>query len=276
MRGLMRAAAPRLLAFLAMFGACHPALPVQLPVTTLPQDHPQGATRLLLCPEREGSLGMGVAKAGGAEVEVRLSPRLAMVDGDHVRFVDVDHDGLPDAIIDRGSTAREPAGNTMRFAVYLTSQLDGRGAPCTEVALPDPGSDGFLASATSVDEATHRLAQLPRRGVTEKEACEAFDNPRSVNASRYGFELARGRASQLVWPVSSSAFGAALISCTDAGARSPLGGVFECDSWRPYCEFGMTFDNSRAAMLRRYWFGWDAADAGNRLYVVAVGMAVLP
>jgi hypothetical protein len=196
---------------------------------------------------------------GGQEVEARIfDPTEEPLDPTRVRFVDVDHDGLPDVVLDRGpKVASAPA----RFFVYLTHQVDFRSKDQPDIET-DVGSQFYLLHVENIDAAVAALEGVPHRGMTESQACALIDSPGFKKPGVYA----------IVPPYD---FGVCpfddpetVVSCHKK-VRDGSGFLFpvmRCDSWRPFCEFTLNSGGREGTPIppseRRYWFDWMPGSKG--------------
>jgi hypothetical protein len=204
-------------------------------------DGDRGSVELVICPfGKEKWLGLAITPKQGALWRVALYGVDANTPDAQVRFVDVDHDGFPDPIVSDASRTRPNIAS-----VYLTSTNDGAGKDCAESISIDRGSDGFL------DEAATALAAVPAKGLTEKEVCAAIDATQRLDVDVLGYSGSEGALDEHL------KMSDAVTSCH---ARVPDGTGFlhpvvKCDSFRPYCEFGLASGGTTIpASERRYWF----------------------
>jgi hypothetical protein len=177
---------------------------------------------------------------------------------DKVRFVDVDGDGYPDPVV-----ATSPPGSSLVVAnVFLSTQVDTSKAwPGCTVDIPvDRGSEGFLLSAHTLDEAGRALAAVPHRGLTQEEVCRYSAASDPAKVSTYSF-LYAGLVRRIDAPRRW-----ALCDQKVADGPEVLHPSAVCDAFRPYCTFGMASgDTIIPASESRLWFDL----AAKRLAVAA-------
>ncbi len=226
-----------------------------------------GAVEVVICNNvGNKSLGLLVVTTAGSAQRIELPGTDAATPDDRVRLLDVDHDGLPDPLVgvmpDRRGSVVAPV------TVFLTSTLSGspnaRGqGDCTESLTPDEGSEGFVVHAQSLDDAARMLAVVPQAAPTSQQACAYVEGATRSQFEAFGFPGSSGVLQH------KSQAANALLKCSakvrdGAGFLNP---VMSCDSFRPFCRFGLASgDTSVPDTERRFWFDLSQ----KRLMVIGV------
>jgi hypothetical protein len=212
-------------------------------------DGASGSVSLIQCTMGSGStwLGLEITPKQGESWRVSLEGLSASTPNENVRFVDVDEDGFPDPVL------LNPDRKALLVAVVvLTSQVTRSTSTCANTVAFDHGSEGFLLGARSLDQAVAALSEVPKHGLNEKEACAflAAPTPHPL-VEVFGFPGSDGMLSLAIQEPE------AIVTC---GKKVPDGAHYlhpsvRCDSFRPYCEFGLlSGDTSLPPFERRYWF----------------------
>ncbi|MBI5537218.1 MAG: hypothetical protein HY898_31140 [Deltaproteobacteria bacterium] len=247
----------------AVVDAAPPSSDASAAVRRAHADGPSGSVEIVICSTHRGkSLGLEIGPKQGTSRRATLGEASAMTPDESIRFVDVDHDGLPDPVIANLPGPGDPKP-LVPAVVYLTGESRGSVLDCGDWLPPDRGSDGFMVGARTLDEAASALAAIPHQWVTDKQAC-AFVDARGSRSSRiYGYPGSNGMLEH------RSTQPDAILSCR---AKVPDGNgllrpVMQCDKFRPYCEFGLASGGTMVPPYeRRYWFDVTA----GKLIVVGV------